>query len=132
MIKKDVIYFGGAYILFCDEKCNKAWGINQREKHQLSDDEDDYEWSTDDELGEAPKDPGTYEGDHAKPTVEESESVFDSPNADRGKLNKWCCRECERSKMIEKSKVTTDTDFESLLTDFSVRMKNIPDKEAVE
>ncbi len=115
MIKKDIIYFGGAYILFCDGKCNKAWGFSQREKVQLSDDEDDVEWLSDDELGEAPEDPETYEGGHAKPTC------------DNDKLNKWCCRESERSEIIEKSKVTADTDFESLLTDFSVRKKNIGD-----
>ncbi len=124
MIKKDIIYFGSPCVLICDEKCNKAWGINQRERHLLSDDEDDYEWLTDDELGEAPRDPGTYEGGHAKPTVDIGHGVFDSPNADASKLNKWCCRECERSEMIEKSKVTDETDFEALLDDFSKRKKN--------
>jgi len=123
MIKKDIIYFGGECVLFCDGKCDKAWGINGREKVNLSNcpedsedyDEDNVEWLADDELGEAPKDPGTYEGGHAKPVCDED------------KLNKWCCRECERSKMINKSEVTEDTDFEFLLSDFSVRLKNIPD-----
>ena len=118
MISKDIIYFGTSHVLICDGKCNKAWGINQRERHLLSDeDEDDYEWLADDELGEAPKDPHSYEGGDAKPIC------------DNEKLNRWCCRECERSEMLEKNKVTTDTNFESLLTDFSVRKKNIPDKE---
>ena len=114
MIKKDIIYFGGAFVLFCDEKCNKAWGICSRENVQISDDEDDVEWLTDDELGEAPEDPGTYDGGHAKPTC------------DADKLNKWCCRTCERSEMIEKKKTVnfTDDDFQNLLRDFSVRFKN--------
>jgi hypothetical protein len=115
MIKKDIIYFGGACILFCDEKCNKAWGLNNRESVQLSDDEDDIEWLADDELREAPEDPGTYEGDHAK------------PRCDEDKLNKWCCRECERSKMVSKNEINDETDFEALLNDFSVRIKNIGD-----
>ena len=127
MISKDIVYFGGAFVLFCDEKCNKAWGINQRPSHQLSDNEDDYEWLTDEELGEAPDDPGTYEGGCAKPTVEETESVFKNPNANRDKLNKWCCRECERSKMIDMGKTLNmeDDDYIPLLQDFSKRVKNI-------
>ncbi len=125
MLKKDIIYFGIPFILFCDEKCDKAWGMNLREKNQLSDDDDDYEYLADGELGEAPDDPGSYEGGHAKPSMEEGVSVFDNPNSDRGKLNKWCCRECERSVMIEVVKINDDTDFESLLPDFSKRISNM-------
>jgi hypothetical protein len=110
MLSKDIIYFGIPNVLICDGKCNKAWGINNRETNQLSDDEDDYETLADDDLGEAPEDPGTYEGDHAKP-------IYDDE-----KLNKWCCRECERSVMIEKT--TDKNDYASLLRDFSVRRKN--------
>ena len=85
MILKQIIYFGHPRTLICDAKCEKAWGINGRPRHQLSKDEDDYELLADHELGEAPADPGTYEGGHAKPQQ-------------RGeRMNKWCCRECERS-----------------------------------
>jgi len=123
MIKKDIIYFGGDCVLFCDGKCEKAWGINGRRKINLSDcdedseeyDGDNYEYYTDDEEGTAPKDPGTYEGGCGKPWRESD------------KLNKWCCRECERSKMISKREVDEDTDFEALLPDFSTRIKNIND-----
>ena len=112
MIKKDIIYFGEPCVLFCDEKCNKAWELNSREKVQVSDDEDDYEFLTDDKLGEAPEDPHLYEDGHAKPCC------------DNEKLNKWCCRECERSKIVSASEVNDNTDFESLLNDFSIRLKN--------
>lgn len=79
----EILYFGKTVYLSCDAKCNKAWGINSRPKVQLSDDEDDYVYVADSLLEEAPSDPGTYEGGHAKPT---------------NKIhNKWCARECERS-----------------------------------
>lgn len=68
----------------CDEKCEKAWGNENRPKVQLSEDEDDYAFLSDDELGEAPIDPGTYEGGQAKPIDKK-----DIPN-------RWCIRECER------------------------------------
>ncbi len=120
MIKKDIIFFGIPFVLFCDEKCSKAWGMNLRPKNQLSEDDDDYEYLADGELGEAPDDPGTYEGGEGKP--------YDPHYV---KLNKWCCRECERSEIIEVSKIDEDTDFESLLSDFSKRLSNIP-KEKVD
>lgn len=75
--------FDEELFLVCDGKCNKAWGINARPSVQLSDDEDDTAYLADSELGEAPADPGTYEGGHAKPRTP--------------KHNKWCYRECERS-----------------------------------
>ncbi len=91
----------------CDEKCNKAWGMNNRPRvyPEISDtlifglngeglyfDEDkhpevyidNYAYCSDDELGEAPIDPLTYEGDDAKPTNKDEIG------------NKWCIRECER------------------------------------
>lgn len=68
----------------CDGRCDKAWGISSRPKEQLSEDEDDYAWLADGELGIAPEDPGTSEGNDSKPLPNEP------------KLNKWCARECER------------------------------------
>ena len=106
MIAKSGTYFGHPIILICDAKCHKAWGINNRPEVQLSDDEDDYAYLSDSELGDAPADPGTYEGEDGKPT---------SP-AER--LNKWCARECERSRMVDPNQ-----EFE--LPDFSKRQYNI-------
>lgn len=85
MILKIVKYCNEDITIACDGKCSKAWGANNRPKAMLSDDDDDYEFLSDDELGEAPADPGTYEGGHAKPRTKED------------RLNKWCARECERS-----------------------------------
>lgn len=79
-----ITYFGAQVIVACDRNCGKAWGVAERSKSQLSEDEDDWEFQTDQELGEAPIDPGTYEGSHAKPT-----SPDNFPN-------KWCVRQCER------------------------------------
>ena len=83
--------YGKPMLLACDGVCEKAWGINSREKRMLSDNPDNYESLADGELGNAPEDPGTYEGGHAKPT-------------DR-RHNKWCFRECERSISGERSTV---------------------------
>lgn len=83
MITKQITFFGKLAIVGCDAKCEKAWGINRRPRIRRSDD-GSCEYFADDELGVAPKNPGTYEGDEAKPTREED------------RLNKWCVRECER------------------------------------
>jgi hypothetical protein len=79
-----ITYFGQSTKVACDRRCNKAWGINNRSRIQLSESEEDYAFLADDELGEAPVDPGTYEGLDAKPI-----SPDEFPN-------KWCVRECER------------------------------------
>jgi hypothetical protein len=93
----------------CDAKCDKAWGINNRPRVQLSDDEDDYEFLADDELGAAPVDPGTYEGGHAKPD--------EVPE----KHNKWCARECERSVLLDG---LGHGRFQPELEDFTKRVTN--------
>lgn len=87
MIAKAITYFDQHVCVCCDANCQKAWGINNRPKVQLSDDDDDYAFLADDELGIAPVNPGTYEGGHAKPLT---------PDA---RLNKWCVRECERCEL---------------------------------
>ena len=107
---KLIIYFGKPAKVNCDRKCNKAWGINNRPQLQLSDDEDDIVYLADDELGEAPDDPGTYEGGHAKPS---SPSQFP---------NKWCVRECERCSMSKPG----ESDKPLELEDFSQRIYNMP------
>lgn len=87
MPEKLITYVGQRAKVCCDGKCEKAWGINNRPRVQLSDDEDDYAFLSDNELGTAPKNPGTYEGGVPKPR-----SVVHFPN-------KWCVRECERCSM---------------------------------
>lgn len=86
-MEKIITYFGQDVKVARDEKCNKAWGICNRPKIQLSDGEDDIVYLSDDELEIAPIDPGTYEGGQAKPTLK-----TEIPN-------KWCVRECERCSM---------------------------------
>ncbi|NCC88341.1 MAG: hypothetical protein EOM05_10860 [Clostridia bacterium] len=81
MIAKPITYLGQEVILVCDANCNKAWGRKTRPIKN-----EDYMF--DSELGKAPEDPGTYEGGHSK------------PKCHRDRLNKWCCRECERSKIV--------------------------------
>lgn len=105
---KTITYFGHPRVLACDGHCFKAWGINHRPRVQLSDDPDDYEWLTDDELGEAPINPGTFEGRDGKPVPPER------------LLNKWCARECERSVIC-----LPDAPIE--LPDFSRRLRNMPE-----
>ena len=87
MIEAKIIFFGESCTFQCDGKCNKAWGINNRPRIQLSDDDDDVVYLADSELPDAPEDPGTYEGGHGKPT-----SLSQAPN-------KWCVRECERGSL---------------------------------
>jgi hypothetical protein len=107
MLKKEITFCGQAAVLCCDGNCKKAWGRNCRPKEQLSNDDDDWEFLSDDELGEAPSDPGTYEGGYGKP---DNASMC---------LNKWCARECERSELLR-------PDEAIVLKDFSKRIRNKP------
>ncbi len=102
-------YFGKATKAACDGNCNKAWGINNRPRVQLSADDNDYAFLADGELGDAPADPGTYEGPCGKPT---SSAYFP---------NKWCIRECER---CAKSAPGEFLEMPAL-PDFSKRRNNI-------
>ena len=113
MIGKLITWFGRPAFVMCDAKCDKAWGINNRPKEQLSAAIDDYAYLADHELGVAPIDPGTYEGGCAKPTKPEE------------RLNKWCVRECERSDLggyREEGQIVQ-------LADFSKRIYNMPSSE---
>jgi hypothetical protein len=94
----------------CDRLCSKAWGISNRPKVQLSGNEDDYAFLADGELGDAPADPGTYEGGHAKPA-----SPDEFPN-------KWCVRECERCSMSRPCEYSLPLAVRS----FAERRYNIP------
>lgn len=80
MLWKNIVFMGKPVVLACDGKCSKAWGLSNRPSDAIR-------YYCDEELGDAPADPGTYEGDQGK------------PRNDSEKLNKWCARECERSTM---------------------------------
>lgn len=101
-----ILFMGKNRQVACDEKCNKAWGINCRPSVLLSDNPDDFAYLSDDELSIAPPDPGTYEGGHAKPI-----NQCEIPN-------KWCVRECERLVMCEIHE-------EIVLKNFNERILNI-------
>lgn len=114
MLVKAITYFGQPAIVACDGRCDKAWGINGRPTVSLGDDPNDFAYLADKELEEAPADPGTYEGGHAKPTCASS------------RLNKWCVRACERSCMTKPEGLELQT------RDFSKRFFNQPWKHAAE
>jgi hypothetical protein len=110
--EKRITYFGQPAKVACDGRCDKAWGGNSRALVQLGDgtDVDDFAWLADDEMGTAPLDPGTYEGEHGKPIA-----AFSADD-----MNKWCVRECERCVMSEPGEV----DEELPLRDFARRFYN--------
>jgi hypothetical protein len=85
--------------------------VSCRPKEQLSDDEDDVVYLADGELGEAPANPGTYEGGYGKP---KTSTAFPT---------KWCLRECERCAFAG---VNLPADQYVPLKDFSVRRYNQP------
>jgi hypothetical protein len=87
MICSRIAAFGTTGILVCDGRCDKAWGYDQRPHIKVSD--EDIEYLADDELGTAPPDPGTVQGDDSKP---QNENEYH---------NAWCERYCERSIMVQ-------------------------------
>lgn len=106
MIQKQITFFGHQCILACDANCEKAWGINHRPRIVFDPlDPDDHAMLADSELGTAPVEPGTYEGECAKPRTPDQV------------LNKWCARECERSTLVDVGK-------ELVLPDFNKRVYN--------
>ena len=85
-----ITHFGKTVVVYCDRKCTKAWGVNSRptrNKWWESKDEEPIYYE-DNELGNAPMDPGTYEGGEGKP-----KSPDNFPN-------KWYVRECERCRRL--------------------------------
>lgn len=114
MIQKQILFCGNETIMACDGRCDKAWGINGRPKVMLSENEDDYVYKPDSELGTAPG-PGETdcleEGGHLKPSA--------TPITDARLMNKWCARECERSSMFDPGKPV-------LLRDLDHPEPNIP------
>jgi len=111
MLATMVPAYGDPWIMICDGKCNKAWGISDRPRVYLRGedvDPDDIAYLADDEVGEAPEISATSEGGHRKPTHPDD------------RHNKWCFRQCER---CERSYTFEETIF---LRDFSKRHYNIP------
>jgi hypothetical protein len=105
--QKQILWFGRHVTLACDGQCKKAWGINMRPKVEFDPNEpDDVAWLADGELGDAPDQPGTWEGGHGKPWGPQH-------------MNKWCARECERSGIFEFGEPI-------VLTDYSMRHYNQP------
>jgi len=96
---KVINMFERTAVLSCDGKCQKAWGLNNRPKIELDPaDDDDFAYFADHELGDAPANPGTYEGRDAKP-----------PNPEN--MNKWCARECERSSLTDPGQPLPPVEF---------------------
>jgi len=110
-LEKQITFCGRQQVVACDGQCHKAWGINSRPHYQLTDDLDDYAYPADHELGFAPADPGTTEGDQAKPCA----SVATDPAI----INQWCVRECERMSMHDPGEPVK-------LRTFDKRRYNIP------
>ena len=130
---KHVRLYGLPVILSCDGKCHKAWGINNRpevfymeegqppralQPGEVPRDIEDTAWLADDELGDAPEDPGTYEGGDGKPAVREM------TQGNAALMNRWCARECERHVLNEEG-VTPQVPPR----DFSKRVPNFNSRE---
>ncbi len=112
MIAKLIRAYGMPMVVACDAQCDKAWGITERPKERLSDDEDDVVFLADGELGTAPAESSTTEGGIGKPQTPED------------RLNRWCFRACERSQ--------SSAEMQALVTlpDWSKRRHNQPWKHA--
>lgn len=100
--RKSIIYFGSVCTLFCDGRCDKAWGKSSRPKITLPDGSE--YWVSDNDFDVAPAEPGTYEGGYGKADFKNGRE-----------MNKWCARECERSEIVDKG-VTPSL---KMLRDFS-------------
>jgi len=108
-IAKCVTAHGEPHVMMCDGRCDKAWGMNSRPSEDLDpNNPDDFVWLSDSELGEAPECPGTSEGGEYKPQKPEF------------RLNKWCYRECERSREAKLNAEPISP------RDWSKRVYNIP------
>lgn len=109
----EITSFGRKALATCDRRCEKAWGINGRSAPDTlialdPEDDDDIVYLADGETGEAPRNPGTYEGGCAKPFHPDSH-------------NRWCVRECERCELVEAGE-------RIVVRDFSRRLYNQPSK----
>lgn len=106
-MEKIITYFGQELKIACDEKCNKAFGIINRPRINLDENDfDDYVFLSDDEIGEAPKKPCSMEEGNIK------------PSDTRLAPNNWCIQECERCEIAE-------INLKLKLPNFSKRVYNI-------
>jgi hypothetical protein len=111
MLSKRILMFNQHEILACDGRCDKAWGINGRPRRELSDHPDDYVYIGDDDLGTAPSPDKTVvvsEGSHGKP------SAVALIEADSERMNKWCARQCERSKLFKPHQLLLESSLPNL------------------
>lgn len=100
MLTTVIAYGRKSCVVACDGNCAKAWGINNRPRIEFdAKDPDDMAFLADGELGEAPRDPGTYEGGQGK------------PGATPSRHNKWCVRECERSETFDPGEALVPRDL---------------------
>ncbi len=111
-MEKEITYFGQKVTVKCDGECNKSWGRNTRPRKQLSNDPDDYMYYSNLELGEAPTNPGTIEGDDCKPLFK-----WEFPN-------KWCVRECERCVFLGIPTLIHDEKYDEKQHDWNDRWFN--------
>jgi hypothetical protein len=103
MITKSILAYGKRLTLACDGRCDKAWGINGRERRMLTSDPDDYVFVADGDLGTAPACTGVWEGGDGKPSA--------VPLTDGSAMNRWCLRECERSDSFEEGEAVSAPDM---------------------
>jgi hypothetical protein len=104
---------GGIRGLACDARCDKAWGVNGRRVRagntiQMSDDEEDVVYLADHETGTSPFQGMTCVEDGTKPTT-------------RSDHNRWCLRECERSRVVEVGEQIAAPDFGTRLYNQTTR-----------
>jgi hypothetical protein len=111
MIRTQIFYGGKKQLAVCDEKCEKAWGVN-RPSIQLSENVDDLLFLSDSDLNTAPDHNGIWEGGCAKPFHP----------GDQGH-NKWCVRQCERCSIVSLN------DKNPTLRDWSKRLYNLPERD---
>lgn len=111
----EIQHFRRRCLVVCDRNCEKAWGHNGGRPTLSFDDDnpDDFVYLADSEVGQAPDDPGTYEGwGEGKPNHPERHS-------------RWCVRECERSDLVRPGQLIT-------CRDLSHRLFNQPWKHGIE
>lgn len=111
MIIKEIKAYGDTVFIGCDAKCEKAFGLNGRPAVQLSENENDYAFLSDSEVGIAPTSGKTA-------IVEEGSDTKPDANIPESLLNKWCFRECERC-------VVASSKDELTLPDYTKRLTNL-------
>lgn len=122
MLEKKILFWGHQRVLVCDGNCAKAWGIQQRPRHNFDpSNPDDYAYLADGEIpGDAPANPGTYEGGDGKPEAE------DIARHGADVMNRWCARQCERSLLLHRE------EDRAMLPDFSKRVYNTLERQEAE